>query len=104
LLPCFLVDPRRIKYLCSSIFMVNQSFMKSSAKLFLALSLFYSLGIPGSLKAQPDKSEKEIPLIKRELLFDNPEISSGQLSPDGSMVSFLKAYDGIMNLWVKAFD
>lgn len=84
--------------------MVNQSFMKSSAKLFLALSLFYSLGIPGSLKAQPDKSEKEIPLIKRELFFDNPEISSGQLSPDGSMVSFLKAYDGIMNLWVKAFD
>jgi dipeptidyl aminopeptidase/acylaminoacyl peptidase len=44
------------------------------------------------------------PLIERELFFDNPEIAGSQLSPDGKMISFLKANDGIMNIWVKSFD
>ncbi|MEX2590612.1 MAG: alpha/beta fold hydrolase, partial [Chitinophagales bacterium] len=36
--------------------------------------------------------------------FGNPEISSGQLSPDGKWISFMKEYNGIMNIWVKKFD
>ena len=44
------------------------------------------------------------PLIDRDLFFGNPEISSGQLSPDGKYISFMKQYDGIMNIWVKGFD
>ncbi len=44
------------------------------------------------------------PLIDRELFFGNPEISGGQLSPDGTFISFLREYDGIMNIWVKRFD
>lgn len=44
------------------------------------------------------------PLLDRELFFGNPEISGGQLSPDGKWISFLKEYDGIMNIWVKQFD
>jgi dipeptidyl aminopeptidase/acylaminoacyl peptidase len=44
------------------------------------------------------------PLIQRELFFDNPEIAGSQLSPDGKMISFLKANKGIMNIWVKAFN
>lgn len=48
--------------------------------------------------------EYPTPLLDRELFFGNPEISSGQLSPDGKYISFLKEYDGIMNIWVKAFD
>jgi dipeptidyl aminopeptidase/acylaminoacyl peptidase len=47
---------------------------------------------------------KDIPLIPRELFFDNPEVSGSQLSPDGKYISFLKAYNGIMNIWVKAID
>lgn len=47
---------------------------------------------------------QETPLLDRELFFGNPEISGGQLSPDGKWISFLKEYDGIMNIWVKAFD
>ncbi len=46
----------------------------------------------------------DVPLIDREVLFGNAEISSGSLSPDGSKVTFLKEYDGIMNIWVKDFD
>lgn len=48
--------------------------------------------------------EYPTPLLDLELFFGNPEISSGQLSPDGKYISFLKEYDGIMNIWVKAFD
>lgn len=49
--------------------------------------------------------ECELPkLIDRDLFFGNPEISGGQLSPDGKYVAFMKEYNGIMNIWVKAFD
>lgn len=44
------------------------------------------------------------PIIERELFFDNPEITGSQLSPDGKMISFLKANNGIMNIWVKSFS
>jgi len=44
------------------------------------------------------------PLVDRELFFDNPEISGGQLSPDGSFISFIKPYNGVMNIWVKKFE
>ncbi|GAC1342600.1 MAG: S9 family peptidase [Myxococcales bacterium] len=41
------------------------------------------------------------PILDRELLFGDPEISSAQLSPDGRWISFLKPLDGTRNLWVK---
>jgi len=44
------------------------------------------------------------PILDRELFFGNPEIAGGQLSPDGKWISFMKAYEGIMNIWVKKFD
>lgn len=48
--------------------------------------------------------EQIIPLIDRALFFGNPEITSGKLSPDGSKLAFMKAYQGIMNIWVKTVD
>lgn len=47
---------------------------------------------------------QKTPLLDRDLFFGNPEISGGQLSPDGKWISFMKAYKGIMNVWVKKFD
>lgn len=40
-------------------------------------------------------------LIDCELLFGDPEISGGQLSPDGRLLSFIKPYNGTRNIWVK---
>ena len=45
----------------------------------------------------------EAPLLDRELFFGNPRLSGGQLSPDGKFISFMKPYQGIMNVWVKEF-
>ncbi len=44
------------------------------------------------------------PIIDRDIFFGNPEISGGQLSPDGQFISFMKAHEGIMNIWIKKFD
>ncbi|WP_353145912.1 S9 family peptidase [Chryseobacterium sp.] len=47
---------------------------------------------------------QDAPLLDRKLFFGNPEISGGQLSPDGKWISFMKEYEGIMNIWVKKID
>lgn len=53
------------------------------------------------LYAQKDKLP---PIIDRVLLFDNPEIAGGQLSPDGNYISFIKPFKGTLNVWVKGAD
>jgi dipeptidyl aminopeptidase/acylaminoacyl peptidase len=41
------------------------------------------------------------PIIDREILFGDPEISGASLSPDGALLAFLKPLDGVRNVWVK---
>ena len=41
---------------------------------------------------------QKTPILDRQLFFGNPEIAGIQLSPDGKWVSFLKEYEGIMNI------
>jgi dipeptidyl aminopeptidase/acylaminoacyl peptidase len=41
------------------------------------------------------------PLIDRELIFGNPEISGAQISPDGKYIAFLKPWNDTRNVWVK---
>lgn len=40
------------------------------------------------------------PLIDRRLFFGDPEISSAQLSPDGSFLSFIRPLRGVRNIWL----
>lgn len=67
-------------------------------KAILFLSFFTTLFQLSAQKAV------DIPLINREVFFDNPEIAGGQLSPDAQWISFIKAYKGTMNVWVKKAD
>src|SRR5262245_11287451 len=41
------------------------------------------------------------PILDRELFFGDPEISQGQISPDGQFISFVKPFKGTRNVWVK---
>jgi dipeptidyl aminopeptidase/acylaminoacyl peptidase len=41
------------------------------------------------------------PLVDRDAFFGEVQISSGQVSPDGKYISFLKPYEGTRNIWVK---
>lgn len=40
-------------------------------------------------------------LIDREIFFGNPEYAGAQISPDGKYISFIKPFNGTMNVWVK---
>jgi dipeptidyl aminopeptidase/acylaminoacyl peptidase len=73
--------------------------MKKFTLLFFALLTSIS-----SVIAQNKTNQIAAPILDRELFFGNPEISGGQLSPDGKWISFMKEYQGIMNIWVKKFD
>jgi dipeptidyl aminopeptidase/acylaminoacyl peptidase len=46
----------------------------------------------------------QAPLIERKFFFDNPDITSSQISPCGKYITFLKEHAGILNLWIKNFD
>ncbi len=61
------------------------------------------LMLAGSVGAAIDGAylKKLPPIIDRDVLFGDPQIASGQLSPDGSHISFLKPYKNILNIWVK---
>lgn len=78
---------------------------KVTAYGLLVAALMQTATVTGQTKATLAKaSTQEIPLIPRELFFDNPEVSGSELSPDGKYISFLKANNGIMNIWVKKID
>jgi len=62
-----------------------------------------------SLGAQNTKDEKASPgglppLIDRELIFGNPEISGEQLSPNGKYLAFQKPWKDTRNIYVKGVD
>ena len=80
--------------------------IKLSMKKLIFSSCILLLTIGGhSVHAQGKaKNSKAAPILDRELFFGNPEIAGGQLSPDGTFISFMKEYEGIMNIWVKKFD
>ena len=42
-----------------------------------------------------------VPIIDREIFLGNPEIAGGQISPNGKFISFLKPYNGVLNIYVK---
>lgn len=44
------------------------------------------------------------PLIDREVLFGNPEITGAQISPDGKYLAFVKPWKSTRNLWVKKIE
>ena len=43
----------------------------------------------------------QTPLIPRGVLFGNPERSSPQISPDGTLLAYLAPDQGVLNIWVR---
>lgn len=73
-------------------------------KKFLILATLFFLGGSFLMYGQSKKVDSESTLIAREILFDNPEITGADLSPDGHYITFMKAYKGILNIWIKKID
>lgn len=49
-------------------------------------------------------STSAVPIIPRTVLFGNPERTAPQLSPDGSLLSYVAPLDGVQNVWVGDID
>ena len=62
---------------------------------FLMLSVLMIVALGAPVWAQSP------PLIDREILFGDPEISGAQISPDGAFIAFIKPFKGTRNIWVK---
>jgi dipeptidyl aminopeptidase/acylaminoacyl peptidase len=81
-------------------FVVMKKMLQGLLCLVLALS---------PLAAQNSQDKKTSPgglppLIDRELIFGNPEISGAQLSPDGKYLAFQKPWKDTRNIYVKGVD
>lgn len=61
-------------------------------------------GKAGAPAAAAAPREGPAPIIDRELIFGDPEISGAKLSPDGAWIAFLRPLDGTRNVWVKPVD
>ena len=82
-----------------------KTFFTSLATIMVAGSSFLHLAHAQVVESKVNETQtaSDTPLIDRELFFGNPQIAGGQLSPDGKFITFLKPYQGIMNVWVKEF-
>lgn len=89
--------------------------LKSIAPLCLSLAMFACSDAPSpatkdtTTEAQTATSvdvvtTDAVELIPRELIFGNPTYSSVQISPNGTMISYLAPLDGVMNIWVAPVD
>ena len=65
------------------------------------LVLPFAMLIPAHSAQKPPASQGMPPLIDRELLFGDPEISAAQISPDGNFLAFMKPWKSTRNIWVK---
>lgn len=76
--------------------MFRQIFLSVS----ILLSIFTFSGSLFSVSAQNNLP----PIIDREIIFGNPEITGARISPDGKFIAFRKPYKGTMNIWLKLTD
>ncbi len=71
--------------------------------LFALVALFVLQGVAAATIDQSYLA-KLPPIIDRDILFGDPQISGGQVSPDGKYISFRKPYKDILNIWVKGIE
>lgn len=90
-------------------FFDKQLSLSSGIHFFLALLVlissvsFSNLDLLHSQEA--DFTDKPIPLIPRETFFAQaPEDISVKISPDGKQISFLKIYEGALNIWTQNIE
>src|SRR5437773_9303226 len=79
------------------------SFSEYRSRLFLLLitAAFSALILIISPAKAAAQAKGIPPLIDRELIFGDPEISAAQISPDGKFIAFVKPFKGTRNIWVK---
>ncbi|MEM9751414.1 MAG: S9 family peptidase, partial [Pseudomonadota bacterium] len=70
----------------------------------LGASAFLFAACSSETDPEEPKDDAQPSLIPRELVFGNPTYSRVQVSPDGSLISYLAPFEGVMNIWVAPAD
>ncbi|MEM6634122.1 MAG: S9 family peptidase, partial [Bacteroidota bacterium] len=65
------------------------------------LRILFAICLMTLITSHSQAQSKLPPIIDREILFGNPEISGAQLSPDGKYMAFIKPFKEVRNIWVK---
>src|SRR5262245_27195774 len=71
-----------------------------SRRCFLAGGAALTAGLSAQGAAVAAAATEARPLLPREILFGNPDITWARLSPDGVHIAYLAPVDGVRNLWV----
>ena len=74
--------------------------MPSSVRRPRSLGSILFAGLLMSGAAAAANGPDSVPLIPRSTLFGNPDRAGVQVSPDGSMISWIAPLDGVLNVWV----
>lgn len=65
----------------------------------LILAACAALGLPSTAAKQSER--KDVPIIPREVLLGNPDVTSVSLSPDGESIAFMAPHNDILGIWVR---
>lgn len=65
----------------------------------LILAACAALGLPSTAAQQSER--KDVPIIPREVLLGNPDVTSISLSPDGESIAFMAPHNDILGIWVR---
>ncbi|WP_291318950.1 S9 family peptidase [Desulfonatronospira sp.] len=68
---------------------------------FACLAIAFPFNALGESGKKLDYLEDLPPLLDRDLFFDDPEMDSATISPDGEKIAFRQKFQGVMNIWVK---
>ncbi len=68
---------------------------------FAGMAMTFPCKALGESGKKLDYLDKLPPLLDRELFFDDPEMDSATISPDGEKIAFRQKFQGVMNIWVK---
>jgi dipeptidyl aminopeptidase/acylaminoacyl peptidase len=60
--------------------------------------------MPDQSVTSPRVGEENAGLLRRRLIFADPERSIVRISPDGTRIAFRAPVDGVLNLWVSPID
>ena len=66
--------------------------------------IFAGLGLASTVVPLVGRAADQPPLIPREVLFGNAEITGVSLSPDGRRIAYLAPDQGVQNLWVRDLE
>ena len=78
--------------------------MKKQLVGLIALCFVAGCGADKAPEQQAAATLADFELISRQSFFDDPDLTQGRISPDGTKVSYIAPLNGVKNVWVAPVD